>query len=1340
LSGEEARRHRQYWLEQFAGEVPALELPTDYPRPSVKSYRGGRVGEVIPAELTGELGRIAREAGASLFMLLLSAVNALLYRYSGQDDIVVGTPIAGRNHGDLEDQIGFYVNTLALRTSLRADERFTELLERVKGRTLEAYEHQVYPFDRLVEDLSLKRDVSRSALLDVMVVLQNTEPVGLDARSVEGIEVEVLERRHEVSKFDLTFNFREVKGGLLIRIEYSSELFRRESVERMLGHLRALLQGIAANPAQRVGRLPLLSEAEQRQVLEGWNQGGVEYAEQYAHRLFEAQAEKTPHAVAVTFRDRQLTYAELNERANRLAHHLGRLGVGPESCVGLCVERSLEMVVGILGTLKAGGAYVPLDPTYPPERLAFMLKDARASVILTQTWMREKLRGQGPRVVCLDDGGEELETYPKGNPAPALSRHNTAYVIYTSGSTGQPKGVLVTHDNLARLFSSTRELFNFSASDVWTLFHSYAFDFSVWELWGALLYGGRVVVVPYRTSRSPEAFYRLLSDEGVTVLNQTPSAFRQLSMYEGSLSERPGLSLRLVIFGGEALEAQSLVPWVGRHGAEHPSLVNMYGITETTVHVTHHLLRAEDFKEGRGSVVGRPLEDLRVYILDARMEPVPVGVRGEMYVGGGGLARGYLHRPTLTAGRFVPDPFGGEAGARLYRTGDLARYLDGGDIEYLGRSDDQVKVRGFRIELREIEATLNAHPAISECVVVVDREGDAGRLVAYAVVWARQSPTVDELRRFARQRLPDYMLPAVFVFLKALPLTPQGKLDRRALPSPDSQRPEMESVFVAPRNRVEASLASVWSEALGVKQVGIEDDYFTLGGDSIRAIQVAARLRVEGFEIQVTDLFKHPTIAALAPHVKESGRAAEQYAVGGPIPLSPMQEWFLSTTPPERRHEYNQGVMLYTPRPCDRAALEAVFAGLSEHHDALRARLRADTHALVLDDARAHVPLQEYDLRQPGDAPTELRRKAAELQASIDAETGPLMRCALFHLPDGDRLLIVVHRLLIDSASWPILLGDLETLYGQYAEGRPLSLPVKTGTLKAWAEQLAAYADGDALLKDESYPATLEATDVPVIPRDGDAAETHSADEAESSFTLDEEETARLLTDANVAFGTEPEDLLLSALAVAVRAVYGHTKVAVMLEGDGREAASQGSDFSRTVGWFAYTYPLTLNAGDPSDLSRQIKETKEARRKTSLSGLSYAVLKCLTKAVHRGEAQSTLEPQLSFSYRGRANSAGGAYSFEITHDSADILKSAEVGRAHELAFVCTIAGGRLSVAVNFSERQYRTATVEKLLGQYRSALRNVIAHCTARETAEPTPSDFTYKGLSLDAIDTLLDF
>ena len=721
-----------------------------------------------------------------------------------------------------------------------------------------------YEYSPLV-DIQGWSEVPRGVPLFESILVFENYPVCASLQKENGkLEVDVLDL-FEKTNAPLTF-VATCEDSLSLDIVYDSHRFSARAIKRMLEHLRNLLEAIAANPDSQLRDLSFLTTSEQRLMLAEWKRAQVDYpADKCIHELFEEQAKRTPSAVAVIFEEQGLTYAELNERANQLARHLQSLGAGPESLVAICIDRSLDMVVAILGVVKAGAAYLPIDPAYPKERIAFMIEDAAASVIITRQELAHTLPQTEAKAICLDSDWPAICEYDRTNPDSGATAGNPAYVIYTSGSTGKPKGVIVTHHNVVRLFQSTRAQYGFNKQDVWTLFHSYAFDFSVWELWGALIYGGRLVVVPYLVGRSPKDFYELLGKQQVTILNQTPSAFRQLIQAEESAEASESLALRAVIFGGEALDMQSLKPWVERHGDQMPQLINMYGITETTVHVTYRRVIERDITRA-GSLIGGPIEDLQLYIVNSRMQPVPVEVPGEMYVGGGGVARGYLNRADLTAERFVPNPFGNKEGDRLYKTGDLARYKENGDIEYLRRIDHQVKIRGFRIELGELESVLAEHPAIREAVVIA-REDDPGnkRLVAYLVAHDLSTYDSSELFDYLKEVLPSYMIPAAFVLLDALPLTPNGKIDRLALPVPERAGHGREDGFVAPRSPVEEVLAEIWVGVLGVDRVGAHDNFFELGGHSLLATQIVSRVQ-ETFQtrLPLQKVFEEPTVAALA--------------------------------------------------------------------------------------------------------------------------------------------------------------------------------------------------------------------------------------------------------------------------------------------------------------------------------------------------------------------------------------------------------------------------------------------------------------------------------------------
>ncbi|MCX4688833.1 amino acid adenylation domain-containing protein [Kitasatospora purpeofusca] len=886
-----AVRQLDHWRKTLAGLPDQLDLPTDRPRPAVASHRGATVPFRLDTEAHSALAALARTTGTSVFTAFQAGLAALLTRHGCGTDIPVGTPVAGRDSDETAALVGYFVNSVVLRTDTSGDPTFRELLGRTRTAVLGAHDHADLPFDRLVEELNPRRSLARHPLFQVMLAWQSVPDRAFALGG--GLTATVAAIPSGTAKFDLTLNAGELReGGIAGFLEYRTDLFDEATVRALAERLARLLAAAATAPDTTIGRLPLIGAEEHHRALVEWNGTPVHSVPGATlPELFEAAALADPGATAVSCDGETLSYAELGARADRLARLLAARGIGPGTIVALALPRSLDLVTGLLAVAKSGAAYLPLDPEYPADRLAYMLADAAPAALLTDTATAPRMpEHRVPQLLV--DGGEA-----DAHPAVPLAQHertrpltaeDTAYVIYTSGSTGRPKGVPVTHHNVVRLFSATDHWFGFGAEDVWTLFHSYAFDFSVWELWGALLRGGRLVVVPHLVSRDPAAFLDLLARERVTVLNQTPSAFYQLSAAD---RERPGteLALRYVVFGGEALELGRLDDWYERHADDAPTLVNMYGITETTVHVSYIALDRASAAAGSSSTIGVNIPDLRIYVLDQYLQPVPPGVTGEMYVAGAGLARGYLGRPALSSERFVADPYAelfGERGTRMYRSGDLARRRADGVLEYFGRADQQVKIRGFRIELGEIEAVLAAHPAVADAAVIVreDVPGDK-RLVGYAVLApGADLVTADELRTRAAADLPVHMVPSAVVLLDRLPLTANGKLDRRALPAPDAPAA---GAGRPPRNPREQQLCELFAEVLGVPAVGVEDDFFALGGHSLLVVRLAGRIRaVLGLEVGIGTLFQAPTVAALDTALSADAPGAD--ALDVLLPLRPV--------------------------------------------------------------------------------------------------------------------------------------------------------------------------------------------------------------------------------------------------------------------------------------------------------------------------------------------------------------------------------------------------------------------------------------------------------------------
>nr|QEO74169.1 condensation domain-containing protein [uncultured bacterium] len=1320
LEGDVLERQLGYWRERLRGLAPVLELPADHPRPAVRTGRGGTVPLAVDAGTIAALSAVARAREATLFMTLAAAFQTLLSRYSGADDIAIGTPIAGRTRGEIEPLIGLFVNTLVLRTDLSGNPTFGEVVDRVRDVALDAYAHQDVPFEKLVEELHPERSLSHTPLFQVMFAL--TQASSDDELTLGDAELEGFALPTTTARLDLTLNMVEDGTGATAVLEYNSDLFERSTIERLAGHLVNLLRAVAADPDRPLSELDVMNATERDHVLELNDTTAHCPADRCIHELFEAQVSKRPEAIALLTDDDVLTYRELNAAANRLAHHLAAKGVGPDVPVGICLERGPDLVVGLLAISKAGGAYVPLDPDYPPDRLAFMLEDTAAPVVVTTSDLAGRIDSEGAELVLLDADRVVISENSETSPVSVSSTEDLAYVIYTSGSTGNPKGVGVTHANVVRLLNATAAGFRFDESDVWTMFHSFAFDFSVWELWGALLSGGRVVVVPKLVARSPDAFVQLVRDRGVTVLNQTPSAFRQFVRAEAETAG--GLDLRVVVFGGEGLDPATLRPWVELHGVTRPRLVNMYGITETTVHVTRHELTLRDI-DSSASPIGRPIPDLRVYILDPYGNPVPLGVPGELYVGGAGLARGYVNRPALTAERFVPDPFSGVAGARLYRTGDRARCLTGGDVEFLGRVDDQVKIRGFRIEPGEIEARLVAHEAIDDAAVVARADdGDDKRLVAYVV--GDHVPTTTELRAHVIETLPDHMVPAHFVVLDELPLTPNGKLDRAALPAPEG-RPELEASFVAPRTPAEETLAGIWCEVLGLEQVGIHDNFFELGGDSILSIQIVARANAAGLGLTPRLLFQHQTVAGLAAVAGTRAEVvAEQGPVVGEVPLTPIQRWFFELDLPQRHH-FNQSMLLAADGTSPELVREALVA-LVDHHDALRLRfVRTDDGWTAYDE-----PAEDAGFFSVPEGAFEAT--CAALQASLDLEDGPLLRAAWFDHGGGHaRLFLCIHHLAVDGVSWRILLEDLDSAYAQLSRGDTIAFPPKTTSFKEWAERLAAYASSDEAVAELDYWSSQGGSFE--LPVDFDVGPNDVASAESITVSLTEAETDALLNVVPAAYRTQINDVLVAAVARAIASWTGSEHIAIDLEGHGREDVFDDVDLTRTVGWFTSLFPVALRVErDPAEL---LKAIKEQLRALPHRGLGYGVLRYLAPGHVRDRLVS--QAPLSFNYLGRFGHDAATKLFSPVPGARGSDHALEGERGHLVEVDGAVSAGRLHMTWTYSRNLCARATIERVAEEYLATLRELIAHCRQKGAGGVTPSDFPLAGLDQKQLDRLWD-
>jgi len=1335
---QEGLAQLSYWKQQLEGAPTLLELPTDRPRPPIQTNRGGHQRFILSLELSEAIANLGKRAGATPFMTFFAAFVTLLYRYTGEKDIVVGTPVAGRNQPEIEGIIGLFVNTLVLRTDLSGNPSFEELLIMVREVALEAYAHQDLPFEKLVDALQPARSLSHLPLFQVMFDLQNVPIPSLD---LPEITVSSFPVETGTAKFDLALSIENTASELITEWEYNSDLFDDSTIARMAKNFQTLVTGIVANPQQPISQLPLLTEIEQHQLLVEWNNTQVDYPlDKCIHQLFEEQVERNPDALAVEYEGEYLTYGELNARANQLAHYLQKLGVVPEVLVGICVERSPLMLIALWGILKAGGAYVPLDPAYPSDRLAYMLNDSQAQVLLTQKQLVDSLPNTGLQVIYLDTDWELIGTHSEKNPQTEVKANNLAYVIYTSGSTGKPKGVMIEHRSLVNFTQSARDEYGINDRDRVLQAASISFDSAGEEIYPCLISGATLVLRTAEMLSSVSTFLEKCWEWKLTVLILVTAYWNQLTSELASTNQTLPTSVRLFATGGEKLLPEKLKLWHScmdersrvHNLKEPPLLINGYGATEATIFTTLYNLSQLVIEDTRPQqLIGRAIGNAQTYILDSELQLVPIGVPGELHIGGVGLARGYLNRPDLTAAKFILHPF--NKLERLYKTGDLARYLSDGNIEFLGRIDNQVKVRGFRIELEEIESVLITHPQVSEAVVI-DSEDIPGskRLVAYIVTRAN-SEIKNRLRSFLKQKLPDYMIPSAFVILDALPLTPNGKIDRRGLPKPDTARHELEKDIVAPRTEPEEILAKIWREVLHLEQVGIHDNFFELGGDSILSIQILFKAKQAGLQLTAKQIFQHQTIAELAAVTNFTQTVtAEQGLVSGTSPLTPIQRWFFAQNLPEPYH-FNQSLLLEVPPKLEPSLLSAVVQQLLVHHDALRLRfVQSDSGWEQINATPGDtIPFCYVDLSTIPEAeqPAAIATTATSLQVSLDLTSGPIMRVALFALGTDkpSRLLIVIHHLAVDGVSWRILLEDLETAYQQVSRGEKIQLRPKTTSFKHWAEKLSAYAQSDTAKQELNYWQSISRKHITRLPVDYVLGANTVASTRIVSVSLSAEDTRTLLQEIPKAYKTQINDILLTALVQAFSKWTGGNSVLLNFEGHGREDLFDDVDLSRTVGWFTTIFPVLLELKAADNLGDAIQSIKEQLRAVPKRGIGYGVLRYSSgDADITSQLSAKPQPEVSFNYLGQFDWGTQANSFcKIAPESVGTEHSQEEICDHLLDINGLVSEGQLKLDWTYSENFHQPSTIENLAKDFVVKLRSLIAHCLSVDVFEnPTIHSF----------------
>jgi len=1322
LQRQDLSRAEAYWRRHLAGYEGPPPLGVGRP-PGGHAHENPEIDVRqihVSRGTLDKLRQVARRHQLTLNTIVQGAWALLLSRYTGEDDVVFGATVSGRP-GELErveSMIGLFINTLPVRARVSPNAQLVPWLQALQASELEARQFEHTP---LVQ-IHAWSEVSREGpLFETLLAFENF-PVAIRAQPQHG---GLSTRSFGKTNYPLAVAVLP-DDGWWVRVMYAHPRFEADAIDRLLGHFETLLAAMADDPDRRLFEIPMLTDADGRQLAE-WNDTDTTYpCDATIQQLFEEQVRRAPHAVAVSFGGDHLSYDQLNRRANRLARRLRHVGVGPQRLAAICVDGPVELVTGMLGILKAGGAYVPLDPAYPEERLRFMLADSGAAALVTTGLLSASLPADGTPLLALDDLEENPEDGRDDLPS-ATTAEDLAYVMYTSGSTGRPKGAAISHRAVIRTVRNTNYI-TLGPSDTIAQISNFSFDAVTFEVWGALLSGGRLAGIPKNVALSPDDFAVALRSERISAVFVTTDLFNQLVRARADLFHSVGT----VLVGGSAIDPKWMAACL-RHGRPQ-RLLHVYGPTESTTFASWHLV--ERVPEGASSIpIGSPLANTQLYVLGRDVTPLPVGVPGEIYIGGDGLARGYLNRPELTAEKFVPDPFRRRPGARLYRTGDRGRRRPDGALEFLGRLDDQVKIRGFRVEVSEIEAVLREHPDVREAVVLAREDVPGTRRLAAYLVPANGEVSGAEVRRFLETKLPDYMVPSAFVLRDALPLTPNGKVDRKALAA-SGARLTVEERYVQPRSPAETTLAGIWARVLGVDRVGIHDNFFELGGDSIISIQIVARAREAGLNLTLRQLFDNQTIADLAAVAgSAAGVQAEQGTLEGDVPLTPIQRWFFEQEPVDPHH-FNQAALVETPAKLDSDLLERATEHLLFHHDSLRLRFgrQGGRWRQAYEAAGGHVPFARVDLQTVAEPRLRalIEREAAEAQGSLDLGAGPIVRVVWFDLGDRPgRLLFVIHHLAVDAVSWRILMEDFWHAYEHLARGQQVALPAKTSSVRQWARRLSEHAQSATAREELAYWLAAASDPAGRVPLDLLGVDNLAKAARTVTVELDEETTRELVQETPKAYQTQINDVLLTALALALATWTGERAIRFDLEGHGREPLFEDVDLTRTVGWFTTIFPVRLEliSDDPGEV---LKDVKEQLRRIPDRGLGYGLLRYLSTDPQVIEPLTAApEPDVGFNYLGQ-------YTAIPELESTGAMRSPRGRRRHLLDVDSAISGGRLRVDWGYSENHHRRSTIERVAGDFIRHLRSLIAHCSSRSGGGFTPSDFAHANITQKDLDKLV--
>ncbi|NRT44807.1 amino acid adenylation domain-containing protein/non-ribosomal peptide synthase protein (TIGR01720 family) [Clostridium beijerinckii] len=1335
LKSKEMKKQEEYWLNVFSDEIPVLNMPIDYKRPVMQSFEGDSVGSEVDEEIVLGLKKLTKETGTTMHMVLLSAFNIILSKYTGQEDIIVGTPVAGRPHADLENIMGLFVNTLALRNKPEGNKKYIDFLKEVKEDSLKAYENQSYQLETLIDKLEVKRDMSRNPLFDVMFNIASTlnnEKIDLD-----GLFLKPYDNSNRTSKFDMTLNAIENDEKINLSIQYCTKLFKEETIKRFINHYLNILKVIIENREIELKEMDILSEEERNQILYEFNDTKADYPkDKTIQELFEEQVEKTPDNIAIVFEDKKLTYRELNEKSNSLARLLREKGVRPNSIVGIMVERSPEMIIGIMGILKSGGAYLPIDPMLPKSRIEYMLNDSSSNILLSEKRLIEGIDYCGELVDIYVE-----KSYIKAYENLDLINKSTdlSYIIYTSGTTGEPKGVMIEHKSVCNLvFGLIKKVYSIYKDELKVGFISpYYFDASVKQIFTTLLNGHSLYISDENTRKDGAKLLEFYRKNQIEISDGTPLHINIVNNFLFGKTKE-ALKLKHFIIGGESLQINTVKELL--KNIPNIRISNVYGPTECCVDSSIVLIDKKNIDCMDRILIGKPMPNYRIYILDQNNKETPIGVNGELCISGDGLSRGYLNRLELTGEKFIDNPF--DPGTKMYKTGDLARWLPDGNIEFLGRNDSQVKIRGFRIELGEIENAILEHRMIKDVVVAELVNDDIGNyLCAYVVI--NDKFEEETLRAYLMEKLPSYMIPSYFIEITEIPITPNGKVSKNMLPDPITFL-EKNTDIEEPRNIIEEHLVNIWRKVLGVQSIGIDSNFYNLGGDSIKAIQISSKLLKHGYVLEIKDIFKYPKIKQLSEKVRISKTMLSQKMVEGETELTPIQKRFFDNFALNLNHlnHFNQSVMLYKREGFDQEIVKKVFDKIFEHHDALRMIYKINQSEIKQINRGVGNRLyrfNEYNYKGQKNTIKNIENECEKMQKSINITKGALINIGLFKTDEGDHLAIIIHHLIIDGVSWRILFEDFSYGYNQLEKREEIILQEKTTSYMEWAKSIKEYSKNKKILNEIEFWKKQEESEVGYLQNQYKTRDYCNNLRDVLSLQCSEQETEDILKNVNRAYNTEINDILLAALTKTLKVYINHNNILVNLEGHGREEIIEGLNITRTIGWFTIVYPVVFSFNEKSDISSEIKLVKEKLRQVPNKGIGYGILKYLTEKESLNGLEFKLKPQVLFNYLGQFDEDVKKGIFEMSNIKAGNNIHEENKSNYLIDINGIIINKKLVITFDFDARKFDTESMNNLIKAYKSNLLAIIEHCLNKKETGVTPSDLGNYSVTMDELDEFLE-